>query len=209
MPTDYEVNAKAAAALYRKMQTVVARWVNLEVPEWNVLASLFSIRKVEARAHVLLPGSNVHELLFVCEGLLRFYYPAADGATSNKAFIAEDTFAGPLAASSLGFPVLYGVQALEPTTLLVASFAEFVALFEQHPAFDRLGRKLAESLLIHKEIRARSLLQQRARERYLDFIEHHPDLVQRIPQYHIASYLGITDVSLSRLRRALARESLS
>lgn len=79
--------------------------------------------------------------------------------------------------------------------------SDFVALFEQHPIFDRLGRKLAEWLLIRKELRARSLLQQQAKERYLDFEEQYPDLVKRVPQYHIASYLGITEVSLSRLKR--------
>ena len=50
----------------------------------------------------------------------------------------------------------------------------------------------------------RSLLQQKAKERYLDFAKQNPDLVRRVPQYHIASYLGITEVSLSRLRRTIA-----
>ncbi|WP_414588554.1 Crp/Fnr family transcriptional regulator [Scytonema sp. PCC 10023] len=126
-----------------------------------------------------------------------------DGMESNKAFIAENTFAGSLAAYNLDLPIVYGVQALEPTMLLTASFSDFVALFDQHPIFDRLGRKLAEWLLIRKELRARSLLQQQATERYLDFVKQYPDLVKRVPQYHIASYLGITEVSLSRLKRTV------
>ncbi len=194
---------------HQQLRAALTEWVDLDEPQWDRLASIFEVRTVENQEHLLLPGDRVYELLFVCRGLLRFYYLADDGAESNKAFIAEDMFAGPLAASRLDLPVLYGVQALEPTTLLAARYADFAALFESHPVFDRLGRKLAEWLLIRKEVRQRSLLQQNATERYLDFIAHHPRLAQRVPQYHIASYLGITDVSLSRLRRALAQEQVS
>ena len=69
--------------------------------------------------------------------------------------------------------------------------------------FERLGRKLIESLLVRKELRTRSLLQQSAKERYLSFLETYPHLVARIPQYQLASYLGITEVSLSRLKNSM------
>ena len=161
---------------HHQLRAALAEWVDLDDDEWNRLATLFQVRTVREHEHLLLPGDRVYELLFVCEGLLRFYYLADNGAESNKAFIGEDQFAGPLAASALDLPVLYGVQALEPTTLLAARYADFVTLFEEDPVFDRLGRKLAEWLLIRKEVRQRSLLQQNATERYLDFVAHHPRL---------------------------------
>ncbi len=190
---------------YSQLRVAVAQWVDLSEAQWHQLAAIFKVRTIPPSTTLLHPGDRVYEILFVCDGLLRFYYADTEGTESNKAFIAEDMFAGPLAASALDLPVLYGVQALEKTTLLAARYTDFVALFETHPVFDRLGRKLAEWLLIRKEVRQRSLLQQNATERYLSFIEAHPTLVQRVPQYHIASYLGITEVSLSRLRRALAQ----
>ncbi|MGI8504630.1 MAG: Crp/Fnr family transcriptional regulator [Hassallia sp.] len=195
------MNTALSFTLYQQMRTALVKWVDLAEPEWNLLASNFQVKTAQKQEYILLPGAKVHELYFVCSGLLRFYYITDDGMESNKAFIAENTFAGSLAAYNLDLPILYGVQALEPTMFLAASFSDFVALFEQHPIFDRLGRKLAEWLLIRKELRARSLLQQQATERYLDFVKQYPDLVKRVPQYHIASYLGITEVSLSRLKR--------
>lgn len=186
---------------FEQMRTVLRTWVELTDLQRQTLASIFHMREVEARQYLLQPGSSEHELLFVCRGLLRFYYPAEDGSESNKAFIAENAFAGALAASALNVPVIYGVEALEDTTLLVAKMADFTALFDEHPVFDRLGRKLTELLLVRKELRARSFLQQDAMARYLTFIKEHPDLVRRVPQYHIASYLGITEVSLSRIKR--------
>src|SRR5262249_51493133 len=99
--------------------------------------------------------------------------------------------------------------ALEATTLLIAQYADFTDLFDQHPVFDRLGRILVEQQLIRKELRARSLLEQDATQRYLNFVRQESHLVQRVPQYHIASYLGITAVSLSRIRGSLAKKAAS
>ena len=90
------------------------------------------------------------------------------------------------------------------TTLLVAQYADFAVLLEEHPVFVQFQHNLTTWLLNRKEMRTRSLLLGGARERYLDFVERYPQLVGRVPQYHIASFLGITEVHLSRLRRTLA-----
>lgn len=189
-------------AVREQLRATLIDWVALSDSEFETLARLFHHRSVERNTQVVLPGTAAHELLFVCRGLLRFYYVGSDGIESNKAFVAENEFAAPLAAFHLDLPVTYGVQALEPTTFLAADYAEFVALFDAAPAFDRLGRKLAEYLLVRKEQRTRSFLQQDAGERYRDFLRQHPALAARVPQYHIASYLGISEVSLSRLKRS-------
>jgi CRP-like cAMP-binding protein len=201
VPTE-QITAEAPNS-YRQLRAALEQWAPLLEPQWQALRSIFQPRTARAQEHVVLPGADTHELLFVASGLVRFYYLADDGLESNKAFIVENQFAGSLAAFTLDLPLLYGVQALEPSTLLLARYADWTALYDQHPAFDRLGRKLAEWLLIGKEIRTRSLLQQSAAERYQEFVRHYPHLVERVPQYHIASYLGVTEVSLSRLKRTL------
>ncbi|MEM1041888.1 MAG: Crp/Fnr family transcriptional regulator [Bacteroidota bacterium] len=196
-------------AHHEPLAEVAGRWVTLDDAQRDALAAAFSVRTLEAGEHLVLPGATRHEVLFVAEGLLRFYYPADDGRESNKAFVAEGEFAGALAAANLGLPLLYGVEALEPTTVLTAAYTDFVALMDRDPAFERLGRKLAELILTRKELRTRSLLLQSATERYLDFVAQHPGLVQRVPLYHIASLLGVTDVHLSRIRRELAEAAVS
>lgn len=168
------------------------------------LATLFRLRKVAAREHLLLPGATDHEVLFVARGLLRFYYPGADGREANKAFVAEGQFAGAVGAAQIGGGLLYGVQALEDASVLSAPYAAFLALMDAEPAFERLGRKLAEYLLARKERRARQMLLLNASERYQAFACEHPSLMQRVPLYHIASLIGVTDVHLSRIRRGLA-----
>ena len=179
-------------------------WAPLSDAEADRLAAAFDERTAEAGEAVALPGDDAHDVLFVAEGLLRFYYPADDGRQSNKAFVAEGEFAGALAAGALGVPLLYGIEALEPTRYLAAPFARWTALVESGPALERLGRKLAEHLLVRKERAARGLRLQSAAERYVALLSERPDLVQRVPQYHLASYLGMTSVHLSRVRRELA-----
>lgn len=195
-------------ALYQRFRIALTQLCDLTEAQWRQLALIFRPKQAPRQKHILLPGSDVQELLFVGDGLLRFYCISDNGLESNMAFVAESMFACPLSAFSINLPVIYGIQALEPTTYLSAKYTDLFALFDQDPVFDRLGRRLTELSLTGKELRTRSLLQQSAKERYLDFLKQYPGFVQRMPQYHIASYLGITDVSLSRLNRVLAQESL-
>jgi CRP-like cAMP-binding protein len=197
------------AMLRGQMRRALTSWVEFAEPEWNLFAALFHMRSVQDREHILLPDASLDELCFICSGLLRAYYLADTGAESNKAFIVENEFAGLLPTAALDTPVICGIQALEPTTLLVARYTDVAALFDKHPVFSQYQRKLTSWLLSRKEVRTRSLLQGGARERYLDFVERYPRLVGRVPQYHIASHLGITEVHLSRLRKALTHEHLA
>lgn len=192
-----------ARAEYKQMRITLNKWVTFNDLQWQQLTEIFNRKTVKARQDIILPHSSDRDIYFVCKGLLRFYYLSDDGIESNKAFISEDTFAGSLAAFNLDLPILYGIQALETTTYLVASFSDFVSLYDRDPVFERLGRKFAEWLLIRKELRTRSLLQQQAKDRYLSFTRDYPELISRVPQYHIASYLGITEVSLSRIVRSV------
>lgn len=189
---------------YKALTEAVRRWVPLDDARLGALTDRFATREAPARTPVALPGDAAHEVLFVAEGLLRFYYPSDGGREANKAFVVEGEFAAALASARLGLPIVYGVEALEPTTYLAARIADLDALTEGDPVYERFGRKLAEYLLARKELRARSLLLQGAADRYLALVEARPDLVQRVPLYHLASYLGVTDVHLSRVRRELA-----
>lgn len=194
---------------FEQFKSAINSWLNLDDEQWQLLTSIFQVKVLKNKEYVVLPDSETHEILFVCEGILRFYYIDDEGAEANKAFIVENEFACPVASAILKLPIFYGVQAIENTVLLSANYNDFIKLCDKHPIFERIGRKLNESLLVHKELRARSLLQKDAKGRYLEFIKFSPHLAQRVPQYHIASYLGVTEVSLSRIRNSLAQKANS
>src|SRR5262245_32031186 len=89
------------AMLRKQMRRALTSWVEFAEPEWDLFAALFHMRSVQDREHILLPDASLDELCFVCSGLLRAYYLADTGAESNKAFIAENEFAGPLPTVAL------------------------------------------------------------------------------------------------------------
>lgn len=186
---------------WQQLRQAITPWATLSDGQWDQFRDIFVLKTVEPKAYYALPGSHLHELVFVTKGLLRYYFIDRDGEENNKAFIKERMFAGPLASAALDLPVYYGVQALEPTEMVAADIARFRALYDVDPIFERIGRRFTEMLLLRKELRTRSLLLQTASERYEDFVRDHPDLLERVAQYHIASYLGVTEVSLSRLKK--------
>ena len=194
---------------FEHLRFAMTEWVQLSELQWQTFSNIFYEKQFSANEQLLQPGSTTYELMFVSEGLLRFYYLSEEGIESNKAFVTEGNFAGPLAASGLNLPIMYGVEALETTTVLAADLQVFSSLFEEHPVFDRFGRMLAELILQRKELRTRSLLQKTAKQRYVDFRKDHPELLKRVPQFQIASYLGVTEVSLSRIKRELVQEQFA
>lgn len=180
-------------------QNFVEQYSSIEAEDLSRLLKLFEIREYKNKIHVVDPSEEKSSVFFVLSGLIRYYYLSDDGKEWNKAFVSENMMSTSFSKDFLGLVSPYGIQAIEKTVILIADFSEFEALYDQHPTIERLGRKIIESILIGKIKRERSFLQNNAKIRYMDFLEQYPGLFQRIPQYHLASYLGITEVSLSRL----------
>jgi len=176
---------------------------NLEQEEFTRLLKLFELRTYKNKDHIIDPTEEKSSVFFILSGLIRYYYLAEDGKEWNKAFIAEDMMCTSFSKDFLGLVSPYGIQTIETTTILIADFSEFELLYEKSPRIERLGRKLIERILISKMKRERSFLQNSAKMRYMDFVKENPRLFQRIPQYHLASYLGITEASLSRISNEL------
>jgi len=192
-------------ARFHTMRRVMGRWVEIPDPQWAELAACFRPVECVRGGHLVLPAAPLPHLYFVVRGLLRLYYLDADGRMWNKSFIAEGGIAGSFSSYLLGLPAPFGIEALEPTTVLAARWADIERLFDRHPVFERLGRRFAEWLLVRKELRERALLELDATERYQQFLRDEPDVAGRVPNYHAASYLGVTEVTLSRIRSKLAR----
>jgi CRP-like cAMP-binding protein len=187
------------------MRSSLERWAVLPDAQWSEFATLFRPAEHEKGATVVRQGAPMQKLFFVARGLLRFYYIGADGKAWNKSFVQEGSFAGAMTSYVLGLPAPYAIEALEPTLLLAAPWVEVEALYDRHPAVERVGRRFAEWLLVRKELRERAFLELDAAGRYEAFLRDEPALAQRIPNYHVASYLGVTDVTLSRIRNRSAR----
>lgn len=145
-------------------------------------------------------GQRDTGLFLILKGLVRFVYATPDGKEYNKSFAAENEFVGCLLSMLSAQACRFSIQALEDCQCLLLSNEKRKQLYQTHTQWERVGRVLAEQLALKKEAREAEFLLDSAEIRYQRFISEHPDWAQRLPQYHIASYLGITDVALSRIR---------
>jgi len=171
---------------------------NLNLKELSLLLKLFGLKKFKNKEHIIRPDEDNSSVFFIVSGLVRYYYLTSDGKEWNRSFLSEHMISTSF-SQDMGNIDPYGIQALEDTTVLIANFSDFELLFDENQVVERLHRKLVESILIKKMNRERSFLQSSAKMRYIDFLKQYPNLSQRVTQYHLASYLGITEPSLSRI----------
>jgi CRP-like cAMP-binding protein len=169
--------------------------------EWAWLEPTLAPRRFAVGAPLFQPGQQDAGIHFLRSGLVRYFYLTEDGRERNHTFAAAGSLVGCLPAFVGAGPCTFTVEALEPaaTLLIVADAAR--ALADRHECWVRLKLRLMEHVALRKEAREAEFLLDSAETRYRRFLSQYRSLAGRIPQYHIASYLGITPVALSRIRR--------
>ena len=163
------------------------------------LCSLIPVRKNQNLQEI---GMRCKTIYFVKEGLARIFY-LKDGNEVTEYFAFENDLI--IRAESLftGKPSLKAIQALEDTVFIGIPADQLFSLFDTFPQIERLFRKIIEQAYVHTVNRMESIQFHSAEERYAQLLEEKPNLIQRIPLKYIASYLGITQVSLSRIRASI------
>ena len=171
--------------------------------EWEAFIQHLSERTFEKDDFLVSAGEVANNFYFIASGLVRFFYSTEDGKEFNKHFAMENGYAGSFQSLVLGEPCGFFIQALERTETIVLPNQVLNESYDRHPCWERIGRRNAENLALFKEMREKEFLLDSLETRYRRFLKEYPGLVDRIPQYHIASYLGVTDVALSRIRKKI------
>ena len=151
----------------------------------------------------VIQGRPTDALFFLPDTIARYYVETETGEFSNKHFTPGPCFVGSTTALIKQIPSRINIASVETCSGSRILWAPFRALCQSNPEVLMFYTKGLEHLFIQKEERETSFLTDSARDRYANFLTQFPDLENRLPQYHIASYLGITPVSLSRIRREL------
>ncbi len=170
--------------------------INLIVPK----AKLLDIGK---NSLFLRQGDEVNRFGLIKEGLFRIYCNDLSGDEKTLAFRGTGQFLAGFSPYLENRDIWYSMQALEDSRVITFGFSDYQQLTEH--CWNELIKNYVTRLFIEKEERERSLLLDDASTRYLNFIEAHPGYESRISQYHIASYIGITPVSLSRIRSRMKK----
>jgi len=186
------------------LRSVKAICPNLTAEELSQFASKLTIREFKKKDFFLQADKVQKDIGFIASGLVRSFFIDRNGNEITVGFYPEGDYATHYPAFITRKPSLYSIQCLEPTVMVCLSFDDMQWIYQYLPGFERYGRLVAEEILNRQQARIESFIFQTAEERYLDFIDRHPTLFNRISLSHLCSYLGIERQTLTRIRQKLA-----
>jgi CRP-like cAMP-binding protein len=186
----------------------ILKYVPLSAELQQVVLDSCVLRTYQKGTVLLKEGAMSNENYLVLKGCIRSYY-IIDGTEKTTTFYTEEHHVLP---SSYGknTPSEHYLECIEDTVATVGTPSMEAEMFKKHPEMESVCRVLSEMFLSKSRVHFDNYMLSTPEERYLNLLSSRPDLVQRVPQYQIASYLGLTPESLSRLRkRLLAKQKLS
>ncbi|MEI6409943.1 MAG: Crp/Fnr family transcriptional regulator [Bacteroidota bacterium] len=175
--------------------------------DWAMILPHLELKKIKKHVFFAEEGKRAYDIGFVVEGMFRHFY-TKDGEEKTTYFYFENHFITSYISCITGQPSQLTIEALSDASYLSLPYKVLADLFEKSMAWQRFGRLIAEYLAIGLEERMVSLLTQSPEERYMDLLQgNKKKIIERIPQHYIATYLGITPVSMSRIRNRLLKKS--
>ena len=167
--------------------------------EWETFKHLFKRQEVPAKTIILQEGQISRTMFFIEKGCLRTWVNN-DGRDITTQFFFEDGTVSSIESFRTNQPSLYSIESIEPCILQTISQQDFQNVLEKFPEIKEEMQEHLFKRLLKAQKTFYSYLKNNPEQRYKELIEEHPHIIQRIPQHYIASYLGITSVSLSRIR---------
>lgn len=189
--------------LFNQLYNVVSRMLPLSQREWDMFAESFVYRSVPKKFRLVSVGDVSREAYFINKGAARLFFEK-EGEEVSANFMFENNFVASLESFLLQVPSRQAIDTLEDCELLVLSKQRLEELIRKQPQFNLFSKAIAETAFIMLQRRASSFILDSAEERYMNMLQQRPEILERVPQHMIASYLGVTPVSLSRIRKRIS-----
>jgi len=178
----------------------IQRFVLFNDEDWNLIVPHLTEKKLKKNQFFAQEGKRAKDIAFVLEGNLRQFY-SKDGEEKTTYFYFENHLMSSYMSCITGQPSQLSIEALTASRLLVFTYPVLQSLYSQSQPWEKFGRLIAEYIAIGLEERMVGLLMLSPEERYNQLLQSNKQkILERIPQHYIANYLGITPVSLSRIR---------
>lgn len=176
------------------------QFISFSDEDWDKIEKKIEIKHYKKGDLFLSAGQVCNTLGFITTGFFRKYY-LKDGNDINFWFYYENLFLVAYQSFLERVPTNFYIEAIEDSEILTISYETVQEIYAISDEFQKLGRLVCEKMYIAHHNRIENLLFKDATARYADLVKNHPILIQRLPQYHLASYLGIKPQSLSRIRK--------
>ncbi|WP_339652223.1 Crp/Fnr family transcriptional regulator [uncultured Maribacter sp.] len=185
------------------VETHIKKYISVTESEINLFQSLLTELTVKAKKYLVKPGIQLKHCYFVNKGCLKAYYLDKKGNKHVIQFAIENWWVSDFEAFYHNLDIKLYIEAIEDSTLLAINQENLEILFTKAPAFERYFRILLTNAFIGQRKRVFSSLEKNTKERYLEFCASYPNIENRVQNYHIANYLGVSAESLSRIRSSL------
>lgn len=189
---------------FNPLLAYIKKFISLTKEEEAILISKINYRKYLKGQYIVQQGDICKYECFIVKGCTKTFYMDDKGVEHIIMFAIEDWWTSDMGSFITQTPADFSVQCLENTELIQISYEESEALYQQIPKLERFFRLIIERAFVASQKRIIRNFSLTAKERYVIFSETYPKLNQRIPQYMIASYLGITKEFLSKIKSQLA-----
>jgi len=191
---------------YNRLVRHIERRIGLDSQEKDYICSFFKIRKLLPKQYLLAQGELCRYESYVSEGFLRSFYVDSRGDEHTLHFALEDWWISDLTSFLKQQPASRNIISLEGSVLLQIDLEGRERLMENVPKMERFWRILNESSSMAQDQRLLNSISMSGKERYLALLDLYPHIEQRLPQKHIASFLGITPVFLSQIRKEIVKK---
>ena len=181
----------------------IQQLVSISDKEFEETMIFFKEQTLKKGDFFVQEGKVCRQIAFINKGILRTYYLNEKGEETTSCFCTENNFTTSYKSFILQNASILSIQAMEETELLIIDYIDLQKLYGISPIWQNVGRVFAEKEYIIMEQYASSLNIETAKEKYLRLFKEQPQIIQKAPVSHIASYLGITTRTLSRIRKAI------
>ncbi|WP_430905782.1 Crp/Fnr family transcriptional regulator [Maribacter sp. 2-571] len=192
---------------YKSILENIARYVSLSLAEKEKLVAIIRTTKIKKRQFIDQPGYVCNYRNYVVQGAFRSYYIDGDGKEHTVQIAIEDWFVSDFYSYITQTPATLYVEALEDSTIFQMTYQDIEGLCKEVHALSEYFRTSTERAFAFSRKRALSNLSLTAEEKYLELLQRYPNIVRRVPQKVIASYLGMTPEFMSKIRKKLATTS--
>lgn len=192
--------------MFEPLRNYIEKFTPLSNADWQLLLPHLTKRIVKKNTLFAKEEKVCKEIGFVLDGNMRHYY-TKDGEEKTTYFYFENSLVADYISCITGKPGLLNIEAMTETTLIVFPYAALKKIYNQSHTWERFGRLIAEYLAAGLEERMTGLLMLSPEERYHQLLQSNKQKIpERVPQQYIANYLGITPVSLSRIRSRVTKK---